>query len=57
MPRFGKFGYTPDPPDVEECGPENWGEAMCYFCINDEYCKKLYEEHEREVQDERTREN
>ena len=50
MPRFGKFGYVPDPPEEEECNPENYGEATCYFCVNHDYCKKEYEEHEREEQ-------
>ena len=42
---FGKYGYMHEPPDIEECNPENYGEATCYFCVNSDYCKELYEEH------------
>ena len=39
------FGYVPDPPEPEECSPENYGEGACYFCQNHDYCKAEYEEH------------
>ena len=51
--RYGKFGYVPDPPEPEECSPENFGEGACYFCQNHDYCKAEYEKYEREVRDDK----
>lgn len=48
------LGYVPDPPEPEECSPENYGEGACYFCQNHDYCKAECEKHEREVQDDRS---
>ena len=32
--------------EVEECSPEYFGEATCYFCQSHDYCQEEYEKHE-----------
>ena len=41
----GKFGVLPDPPEPEECGPENYDPRECYFCTSEKICKEEWEKY------------
>ena len=33
-----------DPPEYEECRPENYDRHDCKFCVNEKYCRQECEE-------------
>ena len=47
----GKFGFVPDPPEPEECTPENYDKHDCMFCVNEKECRAEWEKYHDEGDD------